>query len=452
MKMKPTSRAQKTTISKEDWEVFANAIEGISERAAVDIKLGIAGGELRRRLGREPGPFETWDEETMNAAIGLVHDVIEYDGAASAEIAMAMYDELSALEKKIIKPAEPADIPGTGEVAKMMYGVKKSSGDVDEVARAGKRMVKTVSQDTLLKNAARDGAQFAWIPNGAETCFFCIMLASRGWQNISKVSLRKGHAEHIHNNCKCCYMIRHSDNIEVEGYDPGDYEELYYKYYLDPNRFRREQYDEIKDERNAKRREKYAEKKKVVPNYDVKNAPFKNYSKEEIIEMAKETEEILSKHLDIPSKWSGKLLFTEEEIWRKEWNCDILTSYKTEPIALLHEQIHARSISLLGETGLDIYQRYKMAEEASVQLLAEEICKKEGIIFEESLYSRSAETIRKINQAFRLFSSDYEMAVGLIKIPPQSRLDWLIDMTRDRISFEEYQDLLKMWNDVIKVK
>ena len=202
MKMKPTSRAQKTTISKEDWEVFANAIEGISERAAVDIKLGIAGGELRRRLGREPGPFETWDEKTMNTAIGLVHDVIEYDGAASAEIAMAMYDELSALEKKIIKPAEPADIPGTGEVAKMMYGVKKSSGDVDEVARAGKRMVKTVSQDTLLKNAARDGAQFAWIPNGAETCFFCIMLASRGWQNISKVSLRKGHAEHIHNNCK----------------------------------------------------------------------------------------------------------------------------------------------------------------------------------------------------------------------------------------------------------
>lgn len=55
-------------------------------------------------------------------------------------------------------------------------------------------------------------------------------------------------------------MIRHSDNIEVEGYDPGDYEELYYKYYLDSNRFRREQYDEIKDERNARRREAYRKK------------------------------------------------------------------------------------------------------------------------------------------------------------------------------------------------
>ena len=46
----------------------------------------------------------------------------------------------------------------------------------------------------MLKNALRDGAEFAWVPNG-DTCAFCMTLASRGWQRASKRAIKNGHAE-----------------------------------------------------------------------------------------------------------------------------------------------------------------------------------------------------------------------------------------------------------------
>lgn len=89
------------------------------------------------------------------------------------------------------------------------------------------RMTKQMGADSTLKNALRDGAQFAWIPSG-DTCAFCITLASRGWQNVSKKTLRNGHAEHIHAHCDCQYAVRFDKNSNVAGYDPDKYLDMYY--------------------------------------------------------------------------------------------------------------------------------------------------------------------------------------------------------------------------------
>ena len=88
------------------------------------------------------------------------------------------------------------------------------------------RLVKRVGADTMLKNAERDHAQFAWIPMG-DTCAFCMTLASRGWQYMSKDAMKHGHAEHIHANCDCQYAIRFDEKSTVEGYDPDRYREMY---------------------------------------------------------------------------------------------------------------------------------------------------------------------------------------------------------------------------------
>ena len=88
------------------------------------------------------------------------------------------------------------------------------------------RLVKQVGADTTLKNAKRDGAQFAWIPHG-DTCAFCITLASRGWQYMSDEALKGGHAEHIHANCDCEYAVRFDGHSTVAGYDPDKYLEEY---------------------------------------------------------------------------------------------------------------------------------------------------------------------------------------------------------------------------------
>ena len=78
----------------------------------------------------------------------------------------------------------------------------------------------------MLKNAERDGAQFAWVPMG-DTCAFCLTLASRGWQYMSKNAMKHGHAEHIHANCDCTYAIRFDESSTVAGYDSDRYLEMY---------------------------------------------------------------------------------------------------------------------------------------------------------------------------------------------------------------------------------
>ena len=122
------------------------------------------------------------------------------------------------------RPAEPAETADYGEVAKTVYGTAKESPQ--QIPDAVGRLVKRTAEDTTLKNAIRDGAYFAWIPHG-DSCAFCLMLASNGWQRASKKALKGGHAEHIHAHCDCTYMIKFSPEDSVEGYDPEEYQRMY---------------------------------------------------------------------------------------------------------------------------------------------------------------------------------------------------------------------------------
>ena len=149
-----------------------------------------------------------------------------------------------------------ADLPDYGEVAKAVKGTKKQSPN--NIPGTIARLVKQVGADTTLKNAERDGAQFAWVPHG-DTCAFCITLASRGWQYMSKKAMRNGHAEHIHAHCDCEYAVRFDGKSTVAGYDPDKYLEEYYDSNGDINKMRRKRYAQNKDIINARKRKAYAE-------------------------------------------------------------------------------------------------------------------------------------------------------------------------------------------------
>lgn len=161
-------------------------------------------------------------KELLDYSYSIVATYAEAAGAWAAE----MYDAIAILEGKYLPPAEIAEIAGYGDVAKAINGTLKVSENAEEIASAATRWVKMASADTMLNNAIRDGAQFAWVPHG-DTCPFCITLASRGWQNASKKALKGGHAEHIHSNCDCQYTIRFDENTNVEGYDPDKYLSMY---------------------------------------------------------------------------------------------------------------------------------------------------------------------------------------------------------------------------------
>lgn len=200
------------------------------------------------------------DRDTINALIEYANAICSKYSEASAALAAEMYDALAALSGVTVPPALPAPVPEMSEVAKAIVGTMKT-GNEEIISAAIGRLVKQTGVDTTMRNALRDGAEWAWIPSG-ETCAFCITLASRGWQRASRKALKNGHAEHIHANCDCTYAVRFDPFTEVEGYDPQKYLEMYEdadgrKPKDKINAMRREFYEQNKEEINAQKRDNY---------------------------------------------------------------------------------------------------------------------------------------------------------------------------------------------------
>lgn len=205
--------------------------------------------------------------------IDYAYSLVTKYGEASGTLAAEFYDEIARRSGVTVPSAEVAETPEYNEVAKAVNGTKKT-GNPKNVANSVSRLVKRTGADTTLKNAKRDGAEWAWIPNG-DTCVFCITLASNGWQPASKAIQQGGHAEHIHANCDCTFGIRFNGETKYAGYDPEKYKKMYDEAEGGTSRekinsMRRMKYQENKDRINAQKRAAYAERKLIEKgdNYD----------------------------------------------------------------------------------------------------------------------------------------------------------------------------------------
>lgn len=192
-----------------------------------------------------------------DALIAYAHALVTKYGEGSAELACQMYDALAAAARAGVPAAEPAEPASYGEIARMVQATKASP---PQMQRGVSRLVKRAGADTTLKNALRDGAEFAWIPQG-DTCAFCLTLASRGWQKASQAAIKGGHAEHIHANCDCEYAIRFDGRSTVAGYDPEKYLKQYRDAGSDVNALRRVNYTRNRERINAQKRAAYAARK-----------------------------------------------------------------------------------------------------------------------------------------------------------------------------------------------
>ena len=134
-----------------------------------------------------------------------------------------------------------------------------------------------------------------------------------------------------------------------------------------------------------------------------------------------------------------------DRIYGKLWNCDISTMSETAPHILLHEQLHARSISYFDTA---TYAQHWKMEEATVQLAAQEISKIEGIPIIESQYDELADGLRQINADLHLKTSDLEFAKTLLEMPVIDRLNWLDEQISDKMlrggTIQEFQTLSEL--------
>ena len=210
-------------LSRSRWNKYIVNLRKINDKAANDVLSFV----------KRKGGFEALDRTQL---IDYAYYVSSKYGEASAALSAEMYDAVAQLSRANVPAAIPAETASYSEVAKTVNGIIKNTGNEDILAQGIGRLVKMAGTDTMLSNAYRDrakggskrrhsGAQVAWIPSG-DTCAFCIMLASRGWQRQTEWAA-SSHSEHIHANCDCTYMVRFGNNLNVEGYDPEEYEKMY---------------------------------------------------------------------------------------------------------------------------------------------------------------------------------------------------------------------------------
>ena len=243
-------------VSGADWARYRDKLGKISQKAIDELD----------KFVESLGGFSAHEYEVIEYAYALA---TRY-GEAAAELACMMYDAMAAAEAVTVLPAVPAATATMTEVAQAVVGANDISSTL--VAPAVGRLVKLAAADTTLQNAQRDGAQFAWIP-ASETCAYCLAIASRGWQYVSK-DAKGSHAEHIHNNCDCQFAVRFRETTQVAGYNPDKYKKIYYG--ADGRSSR--------DKINALRREAYAEDKERINEMKRANYAARRAEESELIE------------------------------------------------------------------------------------------------------------------------------------------------------------------------
>lgn len=232
-------------ITAKTWNEYITRLSRLNQKA----------GQLMRQY------IDTHGTGDADALIAYAAALVTKYGEGSAELACQMYDALAEAANAGVPAAEPAAPADYGEVARMVNATKNQNPA--NLPNGVSRLVKRAGADTTLKNAVRDGAEWAWVPHG-DTCPFCITLASNGWQKASSKVLKGGHAEHIHANCDCEFAIRFDHNTTVAGYDPDKYLKQYRDAGGDINKMRRVNYAANKERINAQKRAAYAERQKYL--------------------------------------------------------------------------------------------------------------------------------------------------------------------------------------------
>lgn len=235
----------------------------VDQLRRIDTTATKAFTHLSMQIERDIISGKITEQAGINKIIDIAYGIATKYGEAAATRAATMYDALAALSKAKIPAAVPAKTATMAEAAKVVNATRKFGTNM--TAQAVGRMVRQAGADTMMQNAVRDKAYWAWIPEGGETCAFCITLASQGWLPASEEQLAGGHAEHIHPNCNCTFAIRFGAELDIGGYEPDKYRKMYDEADGNSpqekiNAMRRDIYEDNKDEINAQKRIAYAER------------------------------------------------------------------------------------------------------------------------------------------------------------------------------------------------
>lgn len=151
---------------------------------------------------------------------------------------------------------------------------------------------------------------------------------------------------------------------------------------------------------------------------------FKN-PPEDLEELSSAIGKELDSHCARKSKWSGRTIIGKRDdmvgvAGKKLWSCDILLREDADIKATVHEHLHARSVSYYDRK---TYSSLRALEEGPVELFAQEICKRNGVKFNES-YTTYVKQLHIVTSITKV-EDKYLFAKQLFDIPLPERYNWL---------------------------
>ena len=198
-------------------------------------ELGMTGAGLRTEAG-------------VAAVVELFADIVSAWGEVAGTLAADFYDELrdraglaDGFSALVPDPLNLAQVEGNVRIAvqavrppepdpfTLPESNEPSQADVDaflaKLEGPAQRLVRQAQRAAIDESARRDPSprvRVARIPMGAETCAFCLVLASRGYVYRSEESA--GDGNRYHDFCDCEQDVSFDATPEPpEGYDIGDY-------------------------------------------------------------------------------------------------------------------------------------------------------------------------------------------------------------------------------------
>ena len=246
-------------------EAYSRSLNDVSDRGRAALEEALAQVDFTQDVASIRGQVIS----IMQACCGA-------SATMSARLAAEFYDGLRAkfgiddgyqaaveplIEPEATEGAVRAFVQDLADEKPIEQFVGKCSDRLDYESRKS-------ANRCIQHNVNKDPKKPKWarVPTGAETCEFCIMLASRGF-----VYGNDDLASHAHAHCDCRVVPSwDKKKASVEGYDP----DLYYDMWKHP-----EKYPELQEARNARKRELHekevAERKDSVGKVDG-TAPPKN--------------------------------------------------------------------------------------------------------------------------------------------------------------------------------
>lgn len=173
--------------------------------------------------------------DVRNAVIAIMQPACGASSTMAARLAADFYDGLRArfgIDDGFMAEVDSQREPEATEGAVRAFA-DKLDDSIPNVSAFQQLCVDRIDYETRLAankciefNAKNDPKKPRWarVPTGAETCKFCIMLASRGFVYHTEET-----ASHAHSSCDCRVVPSWDKSPTAQGYDP----DAYYKQWRD---------------------------------------------------------------------------------------------------------------------------------------------------------------------------------------------------------------------------